>query len=252
VRAGSDCPKDRNTPVCPEHRLPFEKVVALDRWVDTFTTRFEQGLSDAWPDLAERLRQQVFGMTWLELTAGPGKAFREKCIDPIVKRWVERHVEPIIDDARRELRAVVGLDLKPIAFAADAGAPTGWGVRPTDILEGMALPSGLLLGGGAVSAAITTVASWVIFTQLAVNWWLLIGGLLVAATLTAFGAARLALWKGRLRQRFENRLLPKIREATVGDGAGPDGRKVPSLKQQLRQQVRDSAVHARKILDPDG
>jgi hypothetical protein len=252
MRAGGDGPKDRKTLLTLEHCFPFEKVVALDRWVDTFTTRFEQGLSDAWPDLAERLRQQVLGMTWRELTAGPGKAFREKFIEPIVKRWVEHHVDPIIDDACQEFRVVVGQDLKPTSCAADADGPSGWGVRPADVLEGMALPGGLLLGGGAVSAAITTVATLMIFTHLVVNWWLLIVGLIVAATVTAFGAARLAQLKGRLRQRFENKLLPKIREAIVGDGAGSDGRKIPSLKQQLQQQVRDSAARARKTLDADG
>jgi hypothetical protein len=232
------------------HRFPFHKAVALDRWVDKFTTRFELELTAAWPDLAEQLRKHVRAMTWREIATGPGEAFREKCVKPTVNFWEERHVKPIIEVAGKQFPGPSGPEFSQVA--CDADAPANGVLRPRDILEGTALPGGLLLGAGAVGAGLTTATTLLVITTMVVNWPLLIGGLIAGMALSIFGGVRLALLKESLFQRFEIKLLPEIREAIIGEGVGRDGHTVPSLKQQLQQQVCESAALAKKLLNATG
>jgi hypothetical protein len=233
---------------------PFlqERRVAVARWADRYTARFDQGLTDAWPDLADRLRQQVAALSWYELTAGPGPEFRDKRIQPAVQAWVERHVRPIIEDADRDFPETALPERGDLRGGVQADAPSDGALCATDVLKGMALPGGVLVGGGAVVMAITTATTWFVFTTMAVNWPLLIAGLLIGAALSWFGVVRVSGLGTELQRRFEDKLLPPLREAVIGAGAEREGKRVPSLKDQLKQQVRDRAEAARRALERRG
>jgi hypothetical protein len=223
-----------------------ENQVAVARWADKYTARFDQALTDAWPDLADRLREQVAGLYLYDLTVGPGEAFQKERIEPAVKAWVERYVEPVIEEARDEFCTAVQSDLALVQRDLD---PVGCGgvLEVTDVLKGLALPTGLLVGGGAVAAAIVTTTKLLIFTTVVVHWPLLIAGLVVGTILSLFGGGSLASLRQTFQKRFENKLVPAVKEALVGGGTDYQGKHIPSLRDQLQQQVREAA---RRQLEP--
>jgi hypothetical protein len=229
--------------------LREEKEVALARWADRYTSRFDQELTNAWPDLAERLREAVASLSWVELSLGPGKDFQEKRIQPAVESWVERYVQPIIEEADRELRELLPQASEPIKNDARADVPAEGALYLTDVLRGLALPGGVVVGGGTLAVAITTVTTWLIFTTVVVNWPLLIAGLAVAVALSWFGVVSLSGLPKELQERFQKKLLPGIREALVGKGVEHKGERIPSLKDQLVLQVRETAEAARRRLE---
>jgi hypothetical protein len=51
-------------------------AVAISRWADKFTTRLELELTNAWPDLADRLEEAVASLSKYELALGPGEEFQ--------------------------------------------------------------------------------------------------------------------------------------------------------------------------------
>jgi hypothetical protein len=232
--------------------LVQERRVALARWADKYTARFDRELTNGWPDLADRLRQQVAGLSWYELTVGPGPDFREKRIQPAVGAWVERYVQPIVEDADREFPESAQVGPGDLQGDVRADAPSGGALYATDVLKGMALPGGLLVGGGAVGMALTSATTWLIFATIEVNWPLLIAGLVVGTVLSWFGVISLAGLGAELQRRFENNLLLPLREAVIGTGTEQGGRRVPSLKDQLKRQVSDRAEAARRALERRG
>jgi hypothetical protein len=229
-----------------------QKRVALARWADRYTARFDQELTNAWPDLAERLRQAVALLSWVELSLGPGKDFQEKRIQPAVQSWVERHVTGIIEEANRELHGILPQESEPIKGGSQADVPAEGALYLTDVLRGLALPGGVLVGGGALAVAVTTATTWLIFTTVVVNWPLLIAGLAVGVALSWFGVVSLAGLPKELQERFQKKLLPGIREALVGKGVEYKGERIPSLKDQLVHGVRETAEAARRRLEGKG
>jgi hypothetical protein len=107
----------------------------------------------------------------------------------------------------------------------------------------------LFVGGGTVPTAVATVTTWFIFTTVVVNWPLLIAGLTVGVVLSWIGVANLANLRRDLQSRFQERLLPHLREAVVGSGVQNQGRTIPSIKSQLQQQVRGQAAAACRRFD---
>jgi hypothetical protein len=55
--------------------------------------------------------------------ATPGKGFQTKCIEPVAKAWVERHVPPIIEDAAKDFRDNVQMDPGQLQNPFSAEAP---------------------------------------------------------------------------------------------------------------------------------
>ncbi len=218
-----------------------ERRVELARWADTYTARIDQELTNAWPDLADRLEGAVAELSWSELAFGPGQGFRQKQVGAAVERWVERHVLPVVEAARCDLQKLLPGGQGPATGSVPTAVDGRGGLGALDVLKGLALPGGVLVGGGAVAAAVVTTTQLLVLTTVAVNWPLLIGGLLAGAALSWFGVASLAGLKEELRRRFRERLLPAVREALVGAGAEHEGEWVPSLKEQLDQQVRHIA-----------
>ena len=100
-----------------------ERKAALARRADEYTGRLDQGLAQAWPDLAERLREAVAALSRYELAAGSAKDFREKRLGPAVAAWVERCVRPLLDEAAEAFRALA--PDAPGSFAADPRADAG-------------------------------------------------------------------------------------------------------------------------------
>ena len=103
-----------------------------------------------------------------------------------------------------------------------------------------------------MTAAVAEVTVWLVFTTVVVNWPLLLAGLAVGTALSLFGVYRLAQLRETLQRRFGQRLLPSLEGAVVGGGVQRDGRQIPSLKDQLKQKVRETAEAARKALDARG
>jgi hypothetical protein len=229
-----------------------EKRVALSRWADRYTSRFDQDLTNAWPDLAERLREAVASLSWIELSLGPGKDFQKDRIKPAVEGWVKQHVQPIIDAADRELRELLPQASDPIQADTQADVPAEGALYVTDVLRGLAFPGGVLVGGGALAVAVTTATTWLIFTTVVVNWPLLIAGLAIGAALSWFGVVSLAGLPKELQERFRQKLLPGVREALVGKGVEHKGERIPSLKDQLVHGVRETAEVARRRLEGKG
>jgi hypothetical protein len=229
-----------------------EKKVALDGWADRYTTAFDQTLTTAWPDLADRLQQGISTLTLYELATGPGKPFKDRCIRPAVKAWVERHVKPLTDKARSEFRNIVHAEAEPLPDDVPGDVDAGGTLEPTDVVKGLALPGGVVLGGGALVGAITTTTTWLVFATVVVSWPLLVGGLALGLILSAFGVYNLSRLKQDLQDRFRKRLLPAIENAVIGTGIEHEGKHVASLKDQLIHQVKHAAAEARRKLDNEG
>jgi hypothetical protein len=229
--------------------LLHERKMAIACWADKYTARFDQEVTKAWPDMKDRLESIIAGMSWSELAFGPGKGFGEQAIEPTVKAWVETHVQPILDDAVRDLRDCTRQDLADVTPGAPSGTDERGALQSLDVLKGLALPAGALVASGAVVAAIVTTTKLLIFTTIVVHWPLLITGLIIGGILSLFGGQHLAKLKQTLQSRFREGLLPKIRESLIGDGVEREGQWVPSLKDQLKTKVKDTADAARKKLD---
>jgi hypothetical protein len=226
--------------------------VALSRWVDRYTTRIDQELTNAWPDLADRLDEQIAQLSLSELALGPGEDFQRTRVEPVVRRWVERHVLPILEDAERELREIIHAEAGFSVGDVCLHDRVGGALKAADVLKGLALPGGVLLGGGAVGVAIATTTQLLVLTTVAVNWPLLVAGLLAGAALSWLGAGSLARLRQRLSERCETRLRGPIREALVGQGVRRGNETVPSLRDRLVQQVRDAAAAATPRLGERG
>jgi hypothetical protein len=229
-----------------------EKKVALEAWADRYTTAFDQTLTTAWPDLADRLEQGISTLTLYELATGPGKPFKEGSIRPAVEAWVERHVKRLREKAESEFRNIVEAEAEPLPDDVPGDVDVGGTLEPTDVVKGLALPGGLLLGGGAVGVAITSTTTWLVFTTVVVSWPLLIGGLALGLLLSGFGVYNLSRLKQGLQDRFRKRLLPAIENAVIGTGIEHEGKHVASLKDQLIHEVKHAAAEARQKLDNEG
>lgn len=227
----------------------YEKKVAIAWWVDTYTARFDQALTTAWPDLADRLRAAVATLSWSELAFGPGKEFKKKQIEPAIRDWTQLHVQPIIEAAQEEFRRLVQTDETRMKAEAEFGAVDGGALEFADLLKALGVPGGLLLGGGAIAALITEGTVWLVFTTIVVNWPVLICGLLVGGVLALFGAGSIGHMLGQLQDRFTKRILPTLERAIIGEGTEHDGKHIPSLKDALKQMVHDAADAVRQALE---
>jgi hypothetical protein len=181
----------------------------VDRWENKYTTRLDRDLTKAWPELVNRLQQGIDQLSWSDLTFGPGAGFKQKQIDPRVSLWYQLNVEPVVTEAREELRQIVQVDLEKLPQPPAVEAPGDGALNVIDIARSLTLPGGLLVGGGALAAGITTATSWIFWTVVVVNWPLLIGGLVVGTALCCFGVYSLTNLKADLRA------LPKAARAPV-------------------------------------
>jgi hypothetical protein len=236
------------TPMSSEESFRQERRVAIDRWADTYTARLDQELTTAWHDLAHRLEQGIANLSWSELAFGPGEGFQRHCQGD-VQQWVERHVTPIIDKACEELHNLLGKDVGRLEGNTPGHFRSGGNLKAMDVVKGLALPGGVLIGGTAVSAAIVTTTKLLILTTVIVDWPLLIGGLIGGGILALFGGSQLARLREELRRRCRDHLLPQIHDAVVGNGVQRDGHWMPSLLVQLRDRVQQTAEAARSSLD---
>lgn len=217
-----------------------DKRLQIERWAEYFVAQTATKLTEAWPALADDLRKNVGELTVYQLSRGPGDDFREKVIAPAVEAWHQRYVQPLLDEASGELRIIAQADLDRLARDPIA-TPSGGTVQALDVVRAMTVPAGVLVGGGAVAAGIVTTTKLLVLTTAAVHWPVLVTGLVVGAVISWFGIADLMWLRQRLQTRFENNLLPVIEEALIGAGVDHEGEHIPSLREQLEQQVRETA-----------
>jgi hypothetical protein len=151
--------------------------LAITGWANKYTARLDQIITNAWPDLANRLEACMASLFWSELAFGPGKDFQQRCLDPAVERWQERLIQPLIQVALDDLTDI--FEDKQSGLAPDAVAPAFAAegqLEKLDVLKLLSLPGGVLIAGSAVFAAIVTTTKLLIFTTVIVYWPLLIGG----------------------------------------------------------------------------
>jgi hypothetical protein len=159
---------------------------------------------------------------------------------------------PLVEEAAKAYREISPCTPAEIRLDYHVNSDSGGTLRHTDVVKGLALPGGLLLAGGAVGTAIVTTTQLLVLTTVVVNWPLLIAGLVLGGTLAISGGASLATLNRRLQERFQSSLLPLIQNALVGQNIPDQGEHVPSLKEQLQQQVRRQAETFRRYLDDKG
>ena len=73
------------------------RLAGIDAWANESTTCIDRELNAAWPELAERIRERILGLSTYQLACGPGEVFRNKQLEPEVAGWVDRRVAPLID-----------------------------------------------------------------------------------------------------------------------------------------------------------
>jgi hypothetical protein len=229
-----------------------ERKRALARWVDKHSVALEHGLTVGWPDLRQRLQQGIEHLSWSELATGPGEEFRKRWIERPVTDWVGTHVQPLLEEARKDLHSILPPAAGPLLARTSVPANAHGTLSATDVARVLTLPAGLLLGGGALATSIGTATSWLIFTTTVIHWPLLIGGLLVGTFLSLFGVWSLAGLKAELQARFTRRLLPQIEDAVIGKGTQQGGTHIPSLRDQLLCQLEATAEAARNHLEEQG
>jgi hypothetical protein len=239
-------------PMCTEAMLCQENKLALAAWADRHTACVGRQLEAVWPELAVVLREAVSALPLRRLVLGPGKSFANQSVDPAVEAWVQRRVRPLLEAAIADAPVCACLQPGQLGGAAPAAGEPGSVLSVGDVLGGLCLPAGAVVGGGAAWLAVTTVTQFLVFTTLAVNWWLLCVGLAVAAVAAAIGGHSVIDLRRRLRERFEKRLLPRLREALIGAGIEHKGQRVPSLRAQLQAAIRQAARQARQKLDEQG
>ncbi len=229
-------------------RVGYERQVAASRWADRYCLRADEVLHATWHELADRVREGVEQFSWNELAFGPGEPFSKRVIEPAVRGWVERRVEPLIREATEEFREAVEMEPDWQGGRAEVRVCAGRELGLTDVLPGLLVPGGAAVGYGAVTAAVVTTTKLLIFTTVVIHWPLLIGGLVVGTTLACFGIYRMSDLKDRLKKRFDRTLTGQLREGLVGEGVRQNGKLTPSLLSQLQERIKAIAEEARKQL----
>lgn len=224
------------------------RLVATASWANKYCGRLDEVLEDRWRDLTDRVRAGLDQLSWSELSFGPGDDFSQRVIEPAVKAWIERHVEPLIREATDEFRSTVQLEPNWKPGSPGCKILTEGELQVADALQASLLPGGVALGWGAVTAGLVTTTKLLIFSTVVVNWPLLVGGLLAGTVLSWCGIVSLSDLKRRLKGRFEAKIAGQLREGLVGQGIQQNGRLMPSLKSQLQTQIRGIAAEARKQL----
>jgi hypothetical protein len=225
-----------------------ETAVAVSRWADKYTQRLENDLTQGWPVVANSVGEGINSLSLRQLAFGPGKDLQNGVIEPAVTRWVERCITPLIDDALEELQALLPKAPGRLTVDLPRGFDGERNLKASDFAKVAMLPAGPLVAGGAVYVAIATTTKLLVFTTVVVNWPLLVTGLAVAGVLTIFGTKHLACLKDELRCRIRDKLLPRLKDALVGEGIKRDGEIVPSLLNQLQAKIRETASEVRATL----
>jgi hypothetical protein len=205
------------------------KRLQVEGWADRFVPRLGRELRDSWSSLADALREKVADLS-PDQVARPKDASLEKWIAAPVESWFRRFVQPILDDGNRELMQLAGADLTRQATGAVESAP-----RP------MMLPADVFTGGNAAGSALITTVEGLVFTNVGAHWPALIARHVPGKLLSLFGLTDPMGLRKRLQTGFEEKLLPAIQEAVVGAGVQYEGRRYPSLLEQLQHQVLKTA-----------
>jgi hypothetical protein len=231
-----------------------EKKVAIAHWADKYTARFDQELTNAWPDLEDCLDRAVDALSLYQLAAGAGEAFAKEHIQPQVGHWFDRHVQPLLNEATTEFQNLVGWEPDWNCLGAQTQADARGVFQKGDLLGVSTVPIGVGVGTAGTVLAMKTVAVkvfWVITIGKAtvIAWPVLIVGLAIGTVLSWFGVHWLAGMKGTFQKRLKDQLYPTINEALLGAGVTYQNTKLPSLKDHLVARVRETANTARGRLD---
>lgn len=226
---------------------PGELRLALEAWADKYSSRIDSGLTDAWPDMEDRLQALIRKLSVKELALGPGKDFEQK-VRQAIENWARRHAQPIIDDASAEYQALVLAAVQLCDPNAPAGVDAAGSLEAKDLLGPLEVLGGVLGIGGAIIFGIAATTKWLIIPILVFHWPLLIAGLLVGGVLLVLGVTDLATIRSKLAARFQEMLLPKIKEALIGEGYVHDGKEIPSIRRQMKDAIEHAAAAAVAVL----
>jgi hypothetical protein len=95
-----------------------------------------------------------------------------------------------------------------------------------------------------VALGIAKVTAWLIFQVIVINWPLVIIGVVVGAILIALGGHGTFGLQARLRQRFRERLIPKIKESIIGESFELNGKQLPSVRCRLKELIERGKAEA--------
>jgi hypothetical protein len=231
--------------------------IAMDRqelelvivgWANKYSARIDHDLNNGWPDLELRLRDLVDEMSLKELTLGPGSDFQDNRLDPMIQSWTDRHVTPILEDAEKELRKIY--ESIQVLHVDSHVVPGEWkGMLSFGDLTGPgAVAAGAGVGVAAVVIGISKATSWIIFTVIVVNWYLVIAGVVLGVILIALGAHGMLGLKAKLRDRFREALVPKIKEVILGESFKHGGKEMLSVRRQMKEIIERSKDEALRQL----
>ena len=224
-----------------------ETRIDLQKWADKYHSRIDQDLTNAWPVLKERLRDLVDEMSLWELVLGPGTDFRDNRLSPTIESWAKANVMPIVEAAEKELQRLIE------SIRVDRNDPYPDTARSWEgnwRFSDAGGPALAAIGAGAGLAGlvlgISKITTFLIFTTLIVNWYLVIAGIVIGAVLFAYGSHRALSFKAELRDRFRKLLLPKIEETILGNSFELEGKTILSVRCQLKETIdreKAAALH---------
>lgn len=208
-------------------------------WSRATQDRIGRDMESSFAELEKNISARIKETPLLDLIRGGAPKFTEEILTPEIEDWVERVTQPIMSDAQRTLQRIVAVHMNKetrTAFLLDGDNAMLMDVGATVL--GLASGIGIMIAG--VVAGITTFI-W-FFTV--INWPLLIGGLVVGGLLAVMSSARAARLKDRIIDRVSDKLMPKIKDALIGEGYEHEGEKHPSLREELQRSIREVAKRA--------
>ncbi|MBI3822048.1 MAG: hypothetical protein HY289_05125 [Planctomycetes bacterium] len=220
----------------------------IQAWADKYHARIDRDLLSAWSDLELRLRDLVDTMSLRELTLGPRADFHVQRLGPVIATWATGHIVPILDAAEVELRAICESIRNLHGVSQEVPGEWSGTLSFSDVWGPGAAAAGATVGVVAVILGISKATAWLIFTVIVVNWYLVIAGVVVGAALIALGGYGTFGLKAKLRDRFRDKLVPMIKEAILGDTFELNGKKVPSVRCQLKDVIERGKVEAIRML----
>jgi hypothetical protein len=211
------------------------RKLSLVTWAENISAALDRAVTSGWPDLKDRLDQELKALTRWEIVRGPPASFWKDRIAPVIDAWERQRLEPIRNAAEAELRGLEGgesLGLCRQFVETDAGAAAG---NLLDRLAPLAIPAAVGVGGGTLAAGNTTTTTLLVFTTVVVAWPVLIAGLMAAVGLATIGGYSLASLRGRLKRR----VLARIECIVVGSGIDKARQHIPSLRDLLVRQIAE-------------
>lgn len=232
-----------------------ETTIAIQVWADKYHSQIDRDLTMAWPLLKDKLEDLAEAMTTWELVRGPSVKFRDERLGPVIENWTKAHIAPILQDAQKDLRSLIdGLRAAPGLPQPNAefNSQLDSALRVRDAAGPALLAGGLGTGVATLMIGIGKSTTFLLFSTMVVSWPLVIGGLVITAILIAIGTLLTQDVKRRIRVRFREQLLPRIETTIIGEDFEHEGKRVLSLRRQMKATVEEWKELALQVLKQEG